>query len=65
MHAEEACDDMGKDNYDRMLVCIQYLIATFEEGSDEYYQYMDTLMHYWEKTEEIDYYSESDDVYRS
>jgi len=64
MHAEEACDDMGKDNYDRMLVCIQYLIATFEEGSDEYYQYMDTLMHYWEKTEEIDYYSESDDVIR-
>lgn len=64
LKAEDYCEDIGKDNYDRMLVCIQYLMATFEEGSDQYYEYMDKLMNYWEKSEKIGYYSESDDVIR-
>lgn len=64
MEAEAICDDMGKDNYDRLLVTIQHVIAIQEEGSDKYNMYIDTLLHYWEKTEEIGYYNESDDLLR-
>lgn len=67
IRAEEYCSDaeFGKDNYDRLLACIQEKMALHEEAEDEvYYAYMDTLMMVWDKAEEKGHYDKADDINR-
>ncbi len=64
LRAEAYCAEFGKDNYDRLLACVQNVLAVQEEESDAYYAYLDTLMMVWEKAEEKGFYDEIDDISR-
>ncbi|XOV66964.1 MAG: hypothetical protein ACFHU9_15155 [Fluviicola sp.] len=64
--AEAYCkpEEFGKDNYDRLLACVQNMINTQEEKSDGYYAYLDTLMFVWDRAEENGHYDPIDDISR-
>lgn len=62
--AEEVCTEFGKDNYDRLLTCIQYVMAEAEEESEDYYTYLDTLMMVWERAEAKGHYDQTNDMHR-
>lgn len=62
--AEAYCEEFGKDNYDRLLACVQNVMAVQEEESDTYYAYLDTLMFVWERAEEKGHYDQIDDISR-
>jgi hypothetical protein len=66
IRAEAYCPEaeFGKANYDRLLACVQNMMATQEEESDGYYAYLDTLMMVWDKSQEKGHYDQIDDISR-
>ncbi|XOV66962.1 MAG: hypothetical protein ACFHU9_15145 [Fluviicola sp.] len=62
--AEAACPEFGKDNYDRLLSCVQKVIENEEDKSVTYYAYLDTLMFVWERAEDKGHYDPVDDISR-
>ena len=64
IRAEAYCKDFGKDNYDRLLACVQNVMAVQEEESDAYYAYLDTLMFVWDQAEKNGHYDQIDDISR-
>ncbi|MDB2656522.1 hypothetical protein N9Y60_00550 [Crocinitomicaceae bacterium] len=62
--AEAIYPYFGKDNYDRLLACVQNVMAQEEDTSEVYQAYLDTLLMVWEKAEEKGFYDEIDDISR-
>jgi len=60
---EAICDEFGKDNYDRLISCIQGVLIANPEG-EVFQTYVDTLLWAWGRAEEKGFYDEIDDLTR-
>jgi len=64
LQAEAQCQTFGIDYYDRLLACLQNVLESYEQGTDEFEKYNQILLRLYYTMDQKGIYNKNDDIFR-